>query len=61
MTIFVEYDDFSGVWEITQNGGFGILTTRETRDAAITAGRRYAERGEDVAVKGPRMNEFKQV
>lgn len=59
--IFVEWNHINEYYEVTQDGGMGILTTRQNRDAAIKAARRYAERGEDVVVKGPRMNRFKDV
>lgn len=61
MTIFVEYVPESGHYEVTQAGGIGVLTTRKTRKKAIKAARTYAERGEDIAVKGPRSSEFASV
>lgn len=61
MTIFVEYNDFNEEWEVSQNGGMGTLTTRSTRDSAVTAARKFSERGEDIAINGPRMSGFKQL
>lgn len=61
MTIWVEYDDHFDAWEVSQTGGMGTLVTRNSRSAAIKAARRYRERGEDIAVKGPRMRDFKKV
>ena len=61
MTIFVEWNEAFEHYEVSQAGGMGILTTRNTRSAAVSAARQYADRGEDIAVKGPRSRSFKQV
>jgi hypothetical protein len=63
MTLFVEYDPVYEDWEITQNSTHGgVLNTAPTRKQAVQMARnRYARDGEDIAVKGPRMNQFKQV
>lgn len=61
MVIFVEYDDQFSTWEITQDGGLGVLTTASTRQQALKAARRFANDGEGIDVKGPRMSQFKQV
>jgi hypothetical protein len=61
MTVWVEYNENFDEWEISQAGGVGVLTTAQSRQTAVKKGRRYADRGEDVAVKGPRMSSFKNV
>jgi hypothetical protein len=61
MTIFVEFDERFGEYEITQAGGMGILTTAKTRDAAISEARVFADRGQDIAIMGPRMDRFKKL
>lgn len=59
--IFVEWDPTYEVYEVTQSGGMGVLTTRGTRSAAVSAARQYAEPGEPIKVKGPRSSSFKSV
>lgn len=52
MALYIDYDWQYGVWEITQSGGQGVLTTAEMRDEAVRiAQERYADDGEKITVR----------
>ena len=58
MTIFIEKNNAFGTWEITQSGGFGILESAETKSEAKKKARKFAEKGEDIAVQNSSDKQF---
>lgn len=61
MTIFVEWDAQFETYEIGQSSGLGKLTTASTRDKAIKKAKKYRQKSENIVIKGPQMNKFKDL
>lgn len=63
MTVFVTKHGQGDKWLLSRNitGGTADLGRRSTRDSAIKLARKKRRDGEDIAVKGPRMNSYKSV
>lgn len=59
MAIRVEYNDVYEEWDIDSGAPQWVHSAASTRQEAIQIARRYAVDGEDIKVKGPRMNRFK--
>jgi len=61
MTIKVAYNERYDEWDIDSGVPQWIHTAADTRQEAISKARRLDDMGEDIVVKGPRMDSFKKV
>lgn len=61
MPIRVEYNETYDEWDIDSGAPQWVHTAADTRREAIQIARRHARDGEQIIVKGPRMNSFKPV
>lgn len=61
MPIKIEYNDVYDEWDIDSRDPLWLHTAAATREKAISKARKLNETGEQIKIKGPRMNTFKSV